>query len=232
MVWGVTPRIAEWMVSVANPLFSTGVLHSASRVLELGCGVSGVVALSLFRKVGRFIASDQDYVMKLLRENIHANGAMTRAQVDGPRRPSGRARRSSPRLPETRKTACVDILTLDWEQDQISSDLLSANAEPAIPQDLDLVIACDCVYNETLIEPFNQACVDACRLRGRDEGSAPTICLVAQQLRSPEVFELWLTAFHASFRSWRLPDGMLVDSLKSGSGFVVHAGILRDESPP
>ena len=231
MVWGVTPRFAEWMTSVANPLFSTGVLHSSSRVLELGCGVSGVVALSLFQKVGRFIASDQDYVMKLLRENIHANGAITRADVDRPRKPSGPARRSSKRTSETGTTACIDLLTLDWEQDLISSDLLSANTEPALSKDLDVVMACDCIYNETLIEPFTQACVDACRLRGRDEGSAPTVCLVAQQLRSPEVFELWLTAFHTRFRVWRLPDSILVDSLKSGSGFVVHAGILRDESP-
>ncbi len=92
----------------------------------------------------------------------------------------------------------------------------------------DAVIACDCIYNDALIEPLVQACVDVCKLRMEHEPERePTVCVVAQQLRSPEVFEGWLKAFHKVFHVWRLPDEELVDGLKEDSGFVVHIGILR-----
>lgn len=105
-----------------------------------------------------------------------------------------------------------------------------------------MVIACDCIYNEALIPPFVQTCVDTCRLRpslrhGRDEGDKddeddrPCVCVVAQQLRDPEIFETWLREFiSAGFRVWRLPDDELPEGLGSSSGFVVHVGILREVS--
>ncbi|KAF3360118.1 Phosphoenolpyruvate carboxykinase [ATP] [Verticillium dahliae VDG1] len=95
----------------------------------------------------------------------------------------------------------------------------------------DLVVACDCIYNDALVEPLVQTSVDACLLRRRDEGATarePTLCIVAQQLRSPEVFEAWLKAFHRRFRVWRVPDQVVGEGLAVGSGFVVHVGILRD----
>jgi len=52
--------------------------------------------------------------------------------------------------------------------------------------------------------------------------------VVAQQLRSHAGFEAWLKAFQGGFRVWRVPDEMLVDGLKEGSGYVVHVGVLRD----
>lgn len=107
-----------------------------------------------------------------------------------------------------------------------------------------MVIACDCIYNEALIPPFVQTCVDTCKLRrpsehnkdkkGNDEnheGDRPCVCVVAQQLRDPEIFEAWLREFSAAgFRVWRLPDNELPEGLKSSSGFVVHVGILRAAS--
>lgn len=55
----------------------------------------------------------------------------------------------------------------------------------------------------------------------------PTICVITQQLRSPDVFEAWLTDFMAAFSVWSVPDAMLTDGLKENSGFVVHVGVLR-----
>jgi len=93
----------------------------------------------------------------------------------------------------------------------------------------DVIIACDCIYNDALIDPLVQTCVDACRLR-KLEGvpMSQTVCIVAQQLRSAEVFESWLKSFFEAFRVWRVPDEELIVGLQSKSGFVIHAGILRD----
>lgn len=94
----------------------------------------------------------------------------------------------------------------------------------------DAVIACDCIYNDALIEPLVQTCIDVCKLRGLElegDGHTPTLCIVAQQLRSAEVLEGWLKSFYRAFRVWRVPDEELIDGLKSDSGFVIHVGILR-----
>ena len=93
----------------------------------------------------------------------------------------------------------------------------------------DAVIACDCIYNDALIAPFVQTCIDICKLRRLEQrdGLKPTVCVVAQQLRSAEVFESWLKAFFGAFKVWRVPDEELMDGLKSDSGFVLHVGVLR-----
>lgn len=112
---------------------------------------------------------------------------------------------------------------LDWETDEVTSSLLVNESKNSF----DAVIACDCIYNDALIKPLVQTCVDACKLRTSDGTEKPALCIVAQQLRSPEVFEAWLKEFHRAFRVWRLPDEELIDGLKSDSGFVIHVGILR-----
>lgn len=65
---------------------------------------------------------------------------------------------------------------------------------------------------------------------GGGGGRGPCVCLVAQQLRSSDVFEAWLREFHRYFRVWRVPDTMLTEEgLHVGTGFVVHVGILRGQ---
>jgi len=108
----------------------------------------------------------------------------------------------------------IQAQPLDWETDDV------AGMRP-----VDLVIACDCIYNESLIEPLNSTCASLCRLR-QDSGQL-TLCLIAQQLRSPDVLEAWLVNFHQKFRVWQVPDKLLDEGLREGSGFVVHVGIVR-----
>jgi hypothetical protein len=103
--------------------------------------------------------------------------------------------------------------TLDWETD-----------DPSHHPTVDLIIAADCIYNESLIEPLNSTCAAICRLRSQEE--KPTLCLIAQQLRSPDVFEAWLKSFCEKFVVWQVPDDMLGKELKEGSGFVVHIGVV------
>jgi hypothetical protein len=109
----------------------------------------------------------------------------------------------------------IKVETLDWETDDVS-------ATSAV----DLIIASDCIYNESLIEPLNSTCAALCRLR--NEGEEPTIVLVAQQLRSPDVFEAWLKSFCDKFWCWQVPEELMRGSgLGEGSGFVVHVGVVR-----
>jgi predicted nicotinamide N-methyase len=213
VLWQVTPRFAEWMVSDANLFFDALLLSSASNVLELGCGISGLLALVLAPRVKRYIATDQEYVLKGMRQNIAANDAP-------PKGPSRTGKHSRTAVAQPRR----EIVTkaLDWENDSVSRLYhdLGFEADEA----LHMVIACDCIYNEALIEPFVTTCADICAL---GPSAAPTLCVVAQQLRSADVFEAWLRAFHDKFHVWRVDDEHLPPDLASGSGFVVHVGILR-----
>lgn len=209
VVWKITPLFADWIASPANTLFKNAILAPDSTVLELGCGVSGIVALTLAPAIQRYIATDQGYVLKLLRENIAEN-----AVTSGSRTARGSKSKSKNREQPKQLGSNIDITTLDWETDI-----------PSLPSNgVDAVIACDCIYNDALIDPFVTTCVDICKLRVQGK---PTVCIIAQQLRSADVMESWLRAFYSHFRVWRMPDELLTPGLREDTGFVVHLGVLR-----
>ncbi|KEQ75232.1 hypothetical protein M436DRAFT_41936 [Aureobasidium namibiae CBS 147.97] len=213
VVWKVTPRFAEWLSLPTNILAQHGIVAAESSVLELGSGIAGIVPLTLAPLVQQYIATDQVYALKLLMENIDANSATTR-QVGG-------KNKKPPKKATSVQSPTIRVKSLDWETDDVDSFLKSSNAAEGV----DLVIACDCIYNYALIKPFVQTCVDICRAR---TSGRPTVCVIAQQLRQPDVFEEWLEEFHKHFRTWRLPDDVLSGPLKENSGFMVHIGILRE----
>ncbi|KAI9720184.1 MAG: hypothetical protein M1812_003002 [Candelaria pacifica] len=234
VLWKVTPLFAEWIVSSGNFLLQNAILGPQSNVLELGCGLSGVLALVLAPKINSFIATDQEYVMKYLKQNIAENSQQARKCALG-RQSKGKNKRSTKivdRCPPS--TGNVQLIPLDWELDSLStlSSLIGAS-DPGTSKEvfvgLDAVIACDCIYNEGLMQPFVQTCADICTLRERSSENSPTICIVAQQLRSSDIFEAWLIAFHKLFQVWRIPDELLIDGLRENSGFVVHIGILKND---
>lgn len=122
--------------------------------------------------------------------------------------------------------------------------MTSALAGPGATAGFDVVVACDCIYNEALVEPFVATCVDLCRLRrggggggdgggsaegGPEQWGEASVCVVAQQLRDPGVFEAWAVRFARSFQMWRVPDELLVEGLRANTGFVVHVGVLKDD---
>ena len=220
VVWKITPLIAAWLSSSSNFLFNHGVLGSDSTILELGCGISGIIGLVVAPRVKAYVVTDQDYVMKLLKLNISENQPDTASASKG--RKSSAKSKNSGSAPARAKN--IIALPLDWETDEVTPSLTGSDSSLSF----DLVVACDCIYNDALIAPLVQTCVDACKLRASDtQKTEPAVCVVAQQLRSNEVFEGWLKAFHNSFRVWRVPDEHLTDGMKSNSGFVVHIGILR-----
>lgn len=217
---------ASWLASPTNILFRTGVLSSSSTVLELGCGVSALVGIALGPLVSRYVLSDQPYVARFVEQNLEQNRR-------GPagRQPAGKPGKGKavPSSSGTGAGGSIAFHPLDWEADTPTAELTGRG--PAA-RSFDLVLGCDCVFNEALVPPFAQTCLDACRLRSADENGEqplpPCVCLVAQQLRSPEVFETWLREFCASgFGVWRVPDAELPEGLRSDMGFVVHVGVLR-----
>ncbi|KAL1598838.1 Ribosomal protein lysine methyltransferase [Paraconiothyrium brasiliense] len=146
-VWKVTPLFAEWIAS-PNFLSKHGFLGPDTVAIELGAGVSGIVALTLAPKVKKYIATDQGYVIRLLKHNIAEN-----LPAINTRKPKSKKRTSQP----TSESICsIETLELDWELNSVSSlpTQLGLRGEGA---GLDLVIACDCIYNESLIEPLNNS---------------------------------------------------------------------------
>lgn len=219
-MWKVTPLFAEWITKSSNILFKHVVLDAKSTVLELGCGISGIIGLSLGPLIESCVVTDQDYVMKPLNQNLAENHRGDSASSKSRKGASKQKKRTTESL---QKGSNIIAKPLDWETDEVTPSLTGSKSKNSF----DVVIACDCIYNDALVEPLVQTCIDACKLRVNVEGENPAVCVVAQQLRSNEVFEGWLKAFHQAFRVWRLPDEELIEGLKSDTGFVVHLGILR-----
>jgi hypothetical protein len=214
-VWKITPLFAEW-ITLPNFLSQAGYLSSDTVAIELGTGVSGAVALTLGRKLKRYITTDQDYVIRLLKQNISEN--LPPSSAPAPKKASSKRLKTAVPTPISH----IDVLELDWETDSVAS-LTSVLGQDE--DGLDVVVACDCIYNDALIEPLNTTCAQICRLRSKER--RPTICLIAQQLRSAEVFESWLKSFYRHFHVWRVPDEFLTAPLRENTGFVIHIGILR-----
>lgn len=224
VVWKITPLFATWIASPDNLLFKHSVLDTSSSVLELGCGISGIIGLVLSPFVQHYTLTDQEYVMKLLNQNLLNNMPSTSASASKGRKNKPRSQKG---LATRKLSSNITVRLLDWETDEVFSVVAGLGDGK---RSFDAIIACDCIYNDALIPPLVQTCADACQLRKlqmEDSESEPTMCIIAQQLRSPEVFENWLKAFHKVFRVWRIPDTQLTKDLASNSGFVIHVGVLR-----
>ncbi|EAW13872.1 S-adenosylmethionine-dependent methyltransferase [Aspergillus clavatus NRRL 1] len=276
VLWKITPLFAEWIsASHSNPLWKHALLSPASTAVELGCGISGLIALTLGPRIRHYVATDQEYVHRLLRENLAANAAVAVAGIGtGPsNKPKTKTKRraTAAAAPSKSKSAKekgkqqgretpgpenVTFAALDWELDVPASlkesiGLASGTGEGdnnragvkeeeeeeeevVVDRGFDVVLSCDCIYNEALVAPFVRTCAEFCRLRpvygadGRASARPPTVCVIAQQQRSPDVFEAWLRETMRVFRVWRLGDEVLGEGLKAGTGYVVHLLLLKD----
>ena len=217
-VWATSVRVAQWIADPGNVLFKQSVLGPTSSVLELGSGISGVVGCVLAPRIERLILTDQQYTLKLLKENVAAN-TVTTSTPKSKKQTKGSSHKHA--------SSNIDIEPLDWETDSIAPFLTSNGLTTGV----DVVLACDCIYNYALIEPFTQACADICRVRQQASSELdelqPTVCVVAQHLRQPDVFEEWAEVFMRKFHTWRIPSEMLGEGLGEGSGFCVHVALLK-----
>jgi hypothetical protein len=239
VLWSITPLFASLLASPGNVFASTGVLSSRSTVLELGAGVSSVLALTLGRRVRRYVQSDQEYTQRLAARNLAENLPSLLPSIAAVSRGGGgregRAKRATTAAKNRPKIASptpqeprIDTIVLDWEESDVLHHPQLQGQGP-----LDVVIACDCVYNEALIRPLVETCVDACLL-DRDEAELrgegdhdKTVVIVAQELRAAEVLECFLDEFTKRFDTWRLPDELLPEALRPTAGYAIHVGVLK-----
>ncbi|KAK0388514.1 hypothetical protein NLU13_4757 [Sarocladium strictum] len=245
VLWAITPLFASWISSPAPLAF----LPPPTSVLELGCGISPLNALALASTytassppvTRRYVLTDQSYVSRFIARNLSENehhlqppkrnvrgGKANRAAAAAAAAAAAESPAVSSQTTTTTTTSCdIQFKSLDWETDAVASTVGS--------QGFDLVVACDCVYNEALIKPLLQTCADACQLRraeGEEDGggeAADTACVIAQQLRDDTVFEAWLTTFMSKFRAWRVADGLLPAGLRVEDGFVIYIGVLKSK---
>lgn len=203
VLWKITPLVANWLSSSDSHLWHLGWLRSDSTIVELGCGISGLIPCSMapLLPFGIYVLTDQAYVMKILHHNVFAN-----------QKQQSLGKTSDQELQ-------IRTMAFDWETDAASnlSTLLGKEKE------IDMILACDCIYNEYLIRPFVSTCASLCALRSST--SRKTVLLVAQQLRSEDVLQMWLEEMLKSFLVFRVPDRLLPEELRSG--YVIHIAIVR-----
>ncbi|KAJ9291942.1 hypothetical protein DTO021C3_382 [Paecilomyces variotii] len=259
VLWKITPLFAEWISNPtnSNPFWSSSILHPSSTAVELGCGISGLVALALAPSIGHYIATDQEYVRRLFRANLDENiqtASSSRLGSSSSSRGGGGARTHTQNNKQkrgnkptataagTKGTNNITFTPLDWELDApstlketIQTEQLPSSLSETPDLGFDLLISCDCIYNESLVAPFVRTCADICRLRpayvsdSEDAGSRPTVCVIAQQQRSPDVFETWLRETMRYFRVWRVSDEVLGRKLQAGTGYLVHVLLVRGD---
>ncbi|KAJ5105558.1 hypothetical protein NUU61_002905 [Penicillium alfredii] len=259
VLWKITPLLAEWLTAPSNPLRTHNILTPSSVVAELGCGISALVALALAPSVRHYIATDQEYVHRLFRTNVDANAGMnTGVKAAKPARSSRKKAAGTITGTNTTTTTTttnqsnqnnirnITFTSLDWELDQpgLLRDCIGYDDDDDDDQKdrgVDLLLSCDCIYNEALVAPFVRTCAEICRLRPAYESSAspenehgaqsrrrPTVCIVAQQQRSPEVFDVWLRETLREFRVWRVRDEVLGGGLGGGTGRMLIQ-LIMDE---
>lgn len=170
---------------------------------------------------------------RLFRTNLDANASSP--ALSAPKQKKSKSRSTPVQIPARN----ITFTTLDWELDQpgLLKGCIESQQHDAAREDpgFDLLISCDCIYNEALVPPFVRTCAELCRLRPvydeyiSDDSpeNQPTICVVAQQQRSPDVFETWLRETLRYFRVWRLSDDILGDGLKGGTGYLVHLLLVK-----
>jgi hypothetical protein len=186
--------------------------------------------------VRHYIATDQEYVRKLFRANLDANVSSTSTSSKSKSKSKGSKSKKAVSAPSSAANN-ISFTTLDWETDQAASlkECIDADGSDEDEEDrgFDLLLSCDCVYNEALVAPFVRTCAEICRLRpvhmgdSEEQRRRPTVCIIAQQQRSPDVFEAWLRETMREFRVWRVGDGVLGKGLGGGSGYLVHLLLVK-----
>ncbi|KAK5053268.1 hypothetical protein LTR84_002242 [Exophiala bonariae] len=217
VLWKVTPLLASWLSSFPSVLTDLHTLHTSSVIVELGCGLTGLIGRVLSRSVRRYVLTDQPLIVKHLKANL----------IDGALADTSTCTKSKKKSTTTKQDV-LQAMPLDWENDA------ATNLKTSLPADaeIDLLILCDCVYNEYLVKPLVQTCVDTCMLGSgagdRSLRGKQTVVLVAQQLRSDVIFELFLETMMEKFEMWRVPEERLAVNLAPTSGYAVHLAVMKN----
>lgn len=144
----------------ASPLLDATRLASA-RVLELGAG-TGVLAALMAPLCGDYVATDRAENLRLVQRNVSANAPK-----------AGSSSSSS--------SKAATVAPLDWAEVAAEAGRKAKSGARYVPpeSDTDLVIAVDCIYNESLVAPLVDTLAALCA-RG-------ALAWVVVELRSSDV---------------------------------------------
>lgn len=203
VAWKVSPLFCEWILTPGTVLHSL-VINRKRTVLEFGSGVGGILAVTIGPKVGKFIATDQEHLLKLLRENISENLP----------------------APSRKKPVEWDVKALEYDWEYAEQLIVNLEDDLVDVDGAGVIIACDTIYNDFLIPHFVNALLTAIRKIGSN-----CHIILAQQLRAEPIMEAILRELLSrGFSIWNVPDYLLSSEL--AQGFAVHYVRLNSDANP
>lgn len=170
----------------SGSLLDMNLLVSAQRILELGSGTGALAVLcdTMFPSDSKssWTVSDQSSLLSTISKNFDSNGLK--------------------HLNEFQSSSRYQIEEIDWLE--IETDWIKANSakqSSKIETNYDVIIAVDCLYNESLILPFLHT-LDLIA-KPQSLGRSATLVLIVSQLRSEEVLRLFIESWiHLPF--WKV----------------------------
>ncbi|KAK6458698.1 putative cytosine deaminase FCY1 [Scheffersomyces xylosifermentans] len=225
VIWQSSLLFVEWVAGDPNcPFYSIFNSKSNITVLELGSGVSAICATILGPRVGRYVATDQKHILRLLMDNFVNNidsdrwesSTIPKEDINstklGKKGPNKKKKVSEAYKPGSNSK--IDFIEYDWEyMDQGNynyKELFQAEESSQAP---DIILASDTIYNEYLIPYFIEAL-----------GSLLTeksVALVVLQLRDSITHEEFVAQLvQSGLKLFSIPETKLSDKLKRG--FVVY----------
>lgn len=205
--WQTALLLADWILSDKNCPLRKAICGNT--VLELGTGVSSLLASTLGPLCEHYIATDQKHLLKLMRANFDRNVVTRRFSSRTVDNDVSHFKAEKDTPPK------IDFIELDWEsRDDGLYELteLTGNAK------VDVIIACDTIYNSYLVPYFIKTTKSVMR--------SDSVAIVAMQLRDESVLEDFLNeCFDQNLEIQLIPETILSSLLRRG--FVVYCLHLK-----
>lgn len=203
--WETALYLTDWILLDKNCPIR---LNSDMIVVELGSGVGSILVSQFGPQVKKYVATDQKPILKLLKKNFVNNvrGEYTSETCDG----GSNSRDKSYSRRSKSDAAVIEFVECDWEYVEYG---VSTIREVIGDAEIDLVIACDTIYNEYLIPHFIRSLK---LLMGTN-----TAVVVGLQVRDEVLMEIFAEKiFEEDFRLFYVRNEYL--SLQLLQGYVVY----------
>lgn len=203
--WQTTSFLVDWILT--NPLcpfysiFKDAKLRNNLSILELGTGISSIIASIIGPRTKNYIATDQKHILKLSKENFNNNVVSNNFSSST----------LNKKAINSVSNSTINFIDFDWEfPEQGLLEYFSLSDHEVMP---DLIIACDTIYNDYLISPF----LNTCKKLLNDVNGI----LVGIQLRDEGVMETFLhETLKSKLKLYYIPINQLSNDLVNG--FVVY----------
>lgn len=130
--WQTALYLTDWILLDPGCPFK---LTSSMTIVELGAGVGGILVSLLGPRVCKYIATDQQNILKLLQQNYNNN------------------KQSDTKKSKKKKFEEFSVFFTEFDWEYIDHGVNNIK-EIVDDTHIDLIIACDTIYNDYLIQPF------------------------------------------------------------------------------